>query len=775
MNPIKTLLLVLFLALGQAAFAQNFSVSGYLKDGKTGEELPFANVVVKGTTTGVTTNAYGFYTLTLPEGEYELNYQFLGYTTLTKKVSLNKNIKFTAELQPSTKTLEEVVIEGEAANANVVKNEMSVVALSPKSISTVPVLFGEKDILKTIQLMPGVSSTGEGNSGFYVRGGSADQNLIILDEAPVYNASHLLGFFSVFNSDAVKSLKLYKSGIPAQYGGRLSSVLDVKMDNGNDREFGGEGGIGLISSRLTLEGPIKKGKGSFIVSGRRTYADLFLKLSSNEGINQSKLYFYDLNAKANYRLGDNDRVFLSGYFGRDVFGNGDLFGLQWGNGTGTLRWNHLFSDRFFSNSSLIFSNYDYQIGVNSGSTPFTITSGIQDWNFKQDFDYSFANNNLLKFGFNIIHHTFQPGKLAPKEGNFSFNPITVPGREALETGTYVTFEQKLGARLQLNYGLRVSTFSNIGGMTEYQFAPGGETPTDSVTYGNGELYNTQVGIEPRFNANFVIDEQSSVKASYARTYQYLHLLSNSTAGSPTDVWVPTTPIIKPEYADQVALGYFRNFEENKYESSVEVYYKKLYNQIDYKNGAEILLNPFLESQLVFGKGYAYGMELFLKKKYGRFNGWIGYTLSTTRREFKEINDGKPFSARQDRRHDISIVGMYKLNDRWDLSATWVYNTGDAVTFPSGSYVIEDKQVPLYTERNGYRMPSYHRMDFGATFHGKKHEHFESSWNFSVYNLYARYNAYFIRFEDNEQNPEVSDVIQTSLFSLVPAVTYNFKF
>ncbi|GJM60670.1 TonB-dependent receptor [Persicobacter diffluens] len=775
MNSLKTFITLLF-SLGTLSLsAQNFSLSGYLRDSATGEELPFANVVVKGTTIGVNTNAYGFYTISLPAGDHVLLFQFLGYQTLEKKISLQKNERLSVELPLETKTLEEVVISGEAANANVVKNEMSVVSLSPKSIETIPVLFGEKDILKTLQLMPGVSSTGEGNTGFYVRGGSSDQNLIILDEAPVYNASHLLGFFSVFNSDAVKSLKLYKSGIPAEYGGRLSSVLDVKMNNGNDRKFGAEGGIGLISSRLTLEGPLKKNRGSFIVSGRRTYADLFLKLSSDPALKDSKLYFYDLNAKLNYRIGERDRLYLSGYFGRDVFESSGIFGLDWGNGTGTLRWNHLFSDRFFSNTSIIFSDYTYNIGLTSGSTPFDITAGIQDWNFKQDFNLALSNNNQLKFGFNIIRHDFTPGTLTPTGGNINFNAIIVPGRVAVETGTYVSYEQKLGERLQLTYGLRMSTFSNVGEMTEYQFESGQEVPFDSVTYGSGTFYNTQVGWEPRFNANFVINKKSSLKVSYNRTYQYLHLLSNSSAGSPTDVWIPTTPIVKPEIADQVALGYFRNFNDNKYESSIEVYYKNLDNQIDYKNGAEILLNPYLESQLVFGKGYAYGMEFFLKKRYGRFNGWVGYTLSTTRRVFEEINNGEPFSARQDRRHDISLVGMYKVNDRWELSATWVYNTGDAVTFPTGQYKVEDRRISVYSERNGYRMPSYHRMDFGATLQGKKTKKFESSWNFSVYNMYGRYNAFFIRFEENEDNPEQVDAIQTSLFSFVPAITYNFKF
>jgi hypothetical protein len=647
---------------------------------------------------------------------------------------------------------------------------MGLQKLDTKEIKSIPVLFGEKDVLKTIQLLPGIKSAGEGNSGFNVRGGASDQNLILLDEATVYNASHLMGFFSVFNSDAIKDMSVYKGNEPAEYGGRLSSVVDIKMKNGNDKEYSVNGGIGLISSRLAVEGPIVKDKGSFIVSARRTYADLFLKLSKDTTLNQAKLYFYDINTKANYRINDKNRIFLSGYFGKDVLGLGNTFGINWGNITGTLRWNHLISDRLFSNTSLIFSNYDYKINIDSG-TEMNIISRIQDYCLKQDFQLYSRSNNTLKFGFSSVYHKIIPGAITASE-YISMKSLT--NKYAWENSLYISHQYKLSGKISFEYGLRLNAFSLLGPGNFYSYNTEGYT-TDTAVYSSGQFVKTYINIEPRATINYVIDPQNSVKASYARNVQNLHLLSNSTSGNPTDLWIPSSNNVKPEIADQVSLGYYRNFNDNNYEFSIETYYKSLQNQIDYKDGAELDFNENVESQILFGDGRAYGLELFLKKKYGKFNGWISYTLSRTERKFSEINSGNYFPAKQDRTHDISIVGIYELSKRWTLSATWVYNTGNAVTFPTGKYEIDGKTMFYYSDRNANRMPAYHRLDIGATWIKKKTDKFESSWTFSLYNAYGHDNPYTITFRDSESDPTKTEAVQTTLFKFIPSFTYNFKF
>jgi hypothetical protein len=630
------------------------------------------------------------------------------------------------------------------------------------------VIFGEQDLLKTIQLMPGIQGASEGNAGFHVRGGGVDQNLILLDEAIVYNASHLLGFFSVFNSDAIKDARLYKGSQAAEYGGRLSSVLDLKMKEGNSKKLAVSGGLGLIASRLNIEGPIKKDAGSFILSGRRTYFDLFLKLSSNEEQRKSKLYFYDLNMKSNYRLGANDRVFLSGYLGRDVLGYSDLFGVDWGNVTATARWNHLFGSHLFLNSSLIFSKYDYQVSVTNGDELIDIKSSIRNYNLKEDFQYFIDSDNLLKFGLSSIYHTFVPGEIESGSNN-SVNELQIKQKYALENALYVDHEFRVIPELTLNYGLRYSGFAVLGPGRTFTFDSDGD-PLDSADYKRGELIKYYGGFEPRFSANYLIDESSSIKLSYDRNMQYLHLLSNSTTATPFDIWHPSTKIVKPGIADQVALGYFRNFDNNTYETSLEIYYKNLQNQVDYKNGADIYLNEYVESELVFGKAWSYGLELYAGKKAGRFTGWLSYSLSRTRKKFDAINDGSPFPARQDRTHDLSLVGTYKLDDQWTVTAAWVYNTGNAVTFPSGKYIIDGHIINLYSDRNSYRMPPYHRLDIGFTWQGKR-----SSWNFSLYNAYGRKNAYAIEFRKNETDPLKTEAVRIALFSFFPSVTYNFSF
>lgn len=764
--------LLLMLLWSCLTFAQNFTLSGRIKDAANGEDLIGAAVVVQGMEgTGVITNTYGFYSITLPKGTYNVAIQYIGYQSVVKEVVLTKDVSLNIELAEESESLEEVVVSAEAANANVTKTEMSVAKLSPKEVEAVPVIFGEKDIIKMVQLLPGVKTSGEGGSGFSVRGGGLDQNLILLDEAPVYNASHLLGFFSVFNSDAIKDVTLYKGGMPAEYGGRASSVMDVVMKDGNSKRFGASGGIGLISSKLTLEAPIVKDKGSFIISGRRTYADVFLKLSSNEDLRNTTLYFYDLNMKANYQITDKDRVYLSGYFGRDNFGFGNDFGFNWGNATGTLRWNHIFNDRLFGNTSLIYSDYDYEFSIGAGEEQFGLSSGINDLNLKQDFTYFMNKDNTMSFGANIIRHEFVPGELSAGEES-AFSGSDIERQFALEGAAYVQNEQKVGQRWSFIYGLRYSVFDYTGPGTAYEIEDGEVASTQ--TYDDWETIQLYHGLEPRVSIKYLLNEVSSLKVAYNRNYQYMHLLSNSTSGSPTDRWVPSSNNVKPQIADQVAAGYFRNFADNMYEFSAEVYYKDMQNLIDYKPGAELIFNSSIETELVYGDGKAYGLELLLKKTQGKFTGWLSYTLSRSLREFDDIDDGKVFPSRQDRIHDLSVTAIYNFHPKWTASANFVFYTGDAVSFPSGRYEVDGVQVPYYTERNGYRFPNYHRMDLGVTWMVKKTKRFESSWNFSVYNVYGRENPYIINFEENEDTGQV-EAVQFSLFKAIPSVSYNFRF
>lgn len=768
--------------------AQDYTISGTLKDGETGEDIIGAKITIKEIPgTGAITNAYGFYSLTLPKGTYTLVYRSLGFANYEEKIELTESITRDIEMVPEGKIFSEVVVSAEKEDENITSAEMGVDKINMKDIENIPVLFGEKDILKTVQLLPGVKPAGEGNAGFYVRGGSADQNLILLDEAPVYNASHLLGFFSVFNSDALKDVKLYKGAAPAEFGGRLSSVMDIQMKDGNSKQFSGTGGIGLISSKLTLEGPIVKDKGSFIVSGRRTYADIFLRLSNNENAQNSTLYFYDLNLKANYKLGAKDRIFASGYFGRDKFGFADQFGFDWGNATGTMRWNHLYSDKLFGNLSVIFSNYNYKIKFGSGEETFQIGSEIQDINIKKDFDYYLNSNNTLKFGMNGIYHTFRPGEIETGS-DIGFTLNDVQERYSFESAAYLQNEQKIKKRWTLIYGLRYSNFTQIGPGDIFSYDNEGQV-NDTTVYGDWEKVVTYHGLAPRFSFSFLLNEKSSIKGSAGRSYQYLHLLSNSSASQPTDVWVPSSNNIKPQIADQFSLGYYRNFFDNMLEFSGEVYYKTMQNVIDYRDGAEVTLNPTVEGELLYGIGRAYGIELLLKKRKGRFTGWLTYTLSRSERQFDQINSGEWFAARQDRTHDVSIVGMYNLTERLTVSGTWVFYTGNAVTLPTAKYIIDGQVVNYYSERNGYRMPNYHRADLGLTWYNEKYKivtdaetgeeskvekRFQSNWNFSIYNLYARENAYSISFQENEDTGE-TQAVQIALFKIVPSISFNFTF
>jgi len=770
----STLTLVIsFLTIQSQVFAQNnHTVSGTIKDIGTGETLIGASVKVTGVKRAATsTNAYGFYSLNLPNGSYKLEVSYVGYQSFIKEVEISENIKLSVELLASNE-LAEVVVTEVKRNNNVSSAQMGVDKLNVKDIRNVPVLFGESDIIKTLQLLPGIKSAGEGNSGFFVRGGAVDQNLILLDEAPVYNASHLLGFFSTFNSDAIKDVTVYKGGMPAQYGGRLSSVLDIKMNDGNKKEYTVEGGLGLISSRLKVEGPFKKDKSSFIVSGRRTYADLFLGLSPDSSINNNTLYFYDLNAKANYQIDDKNVVYLSGYFGRDKLGLANTFGFGWGNATATLRWNHLFSSRLFSNTSLIYSNYDYTIENLLGGNEFKVSSSIRDFNIKQDFQYALNNQHEIKFGIDAIQHTIAPGKLTTSSLNI--NPLTIQNRKGYEVAAYISDDYKVTDNINIVFGTRLSTFSLMGGGNFKTYDVNGNIVAEK-NYDGNEIVKSYINLEPRFSSSFLIDETKSIKASYTRNTQNLHLMSNSTATSPTDLYIMNSNNTKPEIADQVALGYFKNFKNDMYEFSGEVYYKTMQNQIEYRNGTDLRGNSNVEADLIYGKGRAYGVELFVKKKYGDFNGWVGYTLSKTERQFDQINRGNWFLARQDRTHDLSVVGIYKVSTRWSLSSTFVYSTGNAVTFPTGKYTIEDQTVFYYGDRNANRIPDYHRLDFSATLDGKPNRKLKSSWNFSVYNLYNRQNPFAINFRDNPDNLAQTQAVRTTLFGIIPSVTWNFKF
>lgn len=789
MKKVLITLIITFLVIFSASAQEKFTLSGNVKDLTDGEDLIGLTIFVKELPgTGTVSNVYGFYSLTLPKGEYTIQYSYVGYKTQEFKINFNQNIKKNIELGSDANDLEVFEITAEKEDENIRNTEMSVTKIDMKEIENIPVLFGERDVMKTIQLMPGVATGGEGSAGFFVRGGSTDQNLILLDEAPVYNASHFLGFFSVFNSDAIKDVKLYKGGMPAEYGGRLSSVMDIKMKDGNSKKMAVSGGIGLISSKLTIEGPIVKDKGSFIISGRRTYVDVFTKLSSNEATKNTELYFYDLNLKANYRLGEKDRVFLSGYFGKDVLGLQDQFGIDWGNATATLRWNHLFNEKLFSNTSFIYSNFNYKIGIDAAE--FEIASKIQDLTIKEDIDFFLNDKNTIKFGGSVVHHTFAPGEFSSTGELNNINELAIEKRYSFENGLYISNEQKITDLLSVTYGLRYSNFTQVGPGEIYTYNEDGSI-SDTTNYSSGQIVSAYNGLEPRISTKLQLNEFSSLKASYARSNQYLHLLSNSSAGSPTDTWMPSSNNIKPEISDQVALGYFRNLKNNTYEFSVEAYYKVIDNSIDYKNGAEISLNPTVEGELLFGEGRAYGTEFFLKKRKGKFTGWISYTLAKSEIKFEDLNRGEWYSAKQDRTHDLSVVGMLTLSERVKLSSTFVYYTGNAVTFPTGKYQIDNQTVNLYSDRNGSRMPSYHRLDIGLTLENKKYKEiknletgkiervkkkFESSWNFSIYNLYSQDNAFSLSFEENPRNPSETQITQLSLFpNPLPSVSYNFKF
>ena len=764
------------------------SISGHVKDGETGEDLLGATIYVTELKSGTVTNSYGYYTLRLDPGNYTLKFSYIGYEPIIHTIILSEDITLNIDLQPKGELLNEVEITAEAPDQNVKKAEMSVVKLDAKTINKIPSLMGEVDIIKALLLLPGVQTAAEGSSGFVVRGGSPDQNLVLLDEATVYNAGHLLGFFSVFNNDAIQDVKLYKGDIPARYGGRLSSVLDVRMKDGNSKRFSGTGGIGIISSRLTLEGPILKDRTSFIASGRRTYADLFLPFAKDKSLQDNKLYFYDFNAKINHIINENNRIYLSGYFGRDVFKN-QFAEMKLGNQTATLRWNHLFSQNLFSNFSFIYSKYKYGLGTASDdeANSFDWESDLRDFGIKGDLTLYLNENNTIRFGISSLYHSFNPGVAQGKGDNSLFDEWIVPKNYAIESAVYISNEQKIGALMILKYGLRISTFSNIGPGTVYNFDENFET-IDSTVYSGGDIYKTYWGLEPRIGLNYLLSESSSIKASWARTNQYIQVAQNSTAGTPLDIWFPASPNVKPQISDQFALGYFRNFKNNLIETSIEGYYKDMQDAIDFKDHAELLLNKELEGELRFGKAWSYGIETMvrvngLKLGNGLLSGWVSYTWSRTWRLFHDINNGTKYPAPYDRPHDVSVVANWDITKRWTVAANWVYATGQPVTFPTGRAVIGGVILPISSDRNAYRMADYHRLDVSVTLNPKEkpNRKWHHSWTFSLYNAYNRHNTWSINFVQEQATPGnptkayETYAEQTYLFGIIPAITFNFKF
>ena len=787
-----TLLICSLLSL--AIFAQDFTISGRVKDAQNGETLIGATVLVEGGG-GAITNEYGFYSLSLKEGTYTVTYKYLGFDDVKKTVVLDQNRTINVELGIKANVIGPAVISAKALEKKVENKKISVVKMETSKIKEIPVIFGEVDILKTITLLPGIQSAGEGNSGFNVRGGSQDQNLILLDEATVYNASHLLGFFSVFNGDAVKDLEVYKGGIPAKYGGRLSSIVDIKMRDGNAKRFAAIGGIGTISSRLTLEGPIVKDKSSFMVAGRRSYADIFLPLAPDENIQDSKLYFYDLNLKANYELSDKDRLYVSGYFGRDVLGLSELFAINWGNATATLRWNHLVNEKMFVNTSLVYSDFNYGVDINfAENASFGLDQSINDVYIKSDWTNFINQKSKLNFGGQLIYHRFNPGLFAPnnEESGLIFQETQLEKRKAIESGWYIDHEYTKSNRLNFRYGLRLSTFSNMGG-TEFNYTKNPETfepissLTDTTLYAKNEIYNTYVGLEPRASVSYNLTTTMALKGSYNRTFQYIQQATNTASAFPTDQWFSVNNNVKPQRADQVAVGLFKNFDIGL-ETSAEIYYKWMDQQIDYRDNAQLAFNENLDGELLTGKGWAYGAEFYVAKTEGKSSGFVSYTWAKTMRQIEGISGGNPYVANFDRRHNLSMVFTQKFSKRLLATASFVFSSGQPLTTPVSKYYYNGEWQSNYNtaERNNFRLPAYHRADVGVTLKSKEKldKRFRSNWNFSVYNLYNRENPYAIYFRevnesDLEKFPDATvgntAAFQTTLFKIIPAITWNFEF
>jgi hypothetical protein len=769
---------------------EKFTLSGTITDSNSNETLIGVNIIVPEMQSGTVTNEYGFYSLTLPSGTYEVQISYLGYKTIVETLQLNTDIVKNYKLVESAETLDEVVIKDDVERLNIRKPQMSLNSLAIKTIKNMPVVLGEVDVIKSITLLPGVTNAGEGSSGFNVRGGAADQNLILLDEATIFNSSHLFGFFSVFNPDAIKDLKLYKGGIPSKYGGRVSSVLDIYQKEGNSSEFHMNGGIGLISSRLLAEGPIKKDKGSFLFGGRSSYIHLFLPLFDLDNV----AYFYDLNTKLSYRLNENNSIFLSGYFGRDIFEIADSFKNEYGNAVINFRWNHLFSDKLFSNLSLIYSDYDYDLELSF--VEFDWQSGIRNFNLKYDFKHYISNNLKLEYGLNSIYYRFNPGEIRPTTESSGINPFKLTNKFALENAIYLDAEHKISSKLSVRYGARFSTFHRLGQdelnvyennnpvifnevLGIYQKAE----PIGVREFNKSDVIESFANIEPRLAISYQLNENSSIKASYNRMSQYLHLLSNTNSPTPLDVWTPSGKFIKPQLLDQVAFGYFKTFYNNQISLEVEIFYKKIDNRIDYIDGADLIANNAIEQVILNGEARAYGLEVLFRKNEGKLNGWLAYTLSkseqcTPGRTSVEtgINNGNWYNTPFDKTHDISLTTNYEFNKKWSLSSNFLFQTGQPATFPNGQYEYNGIVIPSYEQRNSSRLPAYHRLDIGVNYNPNPNnaKTFKGEWVFGVYNVYNRRNAANITFSEN-RNSGRNEAVRLAIFGIVPSVSYNFSF
>ncbi|MEO6219104.1 MAG: TonB-dependent receptor [Ginsengibacter sp.] len=783
----KKFISVTFFLIPFIVCSQNkYTLSGYVKDSLSGETLIGSTISVLGLSKGISSNQYGFYSISLSAETYTFICSNVGYITQLKKIDLRADVQFNFEMAPKITTEQAIIISSKKRDANVKNAQMGKLDLSINQIKSIPAFLGEVDILKAIQLLPGIQSAGEGSAGLYVRGGGPDQNLILLDDAVVYNTGHLFGFFSIFNGDAIKNVSLIKGGMPAQFGGRLSSVLDISMKEGNDKNFVVEGGIGLIASRISIQGPIKKNKASFIVSARRTYIDALVKpfIKKTNSFSGSGYYFYDLNAKINYKFSEKDRIYLSGYFGKDKFDfvNGEQslnVHIPWGNATGTFRWNHVFNNRLFSNTTLVYNDYNFNFGANQNNFEINLKSGIKDWNIKQDFDLYPYSNHKIKFGAIYTYHTFTPSVLTGRQDTVEFTPNNAQQKYSHEGAVYLQDDWDISDKIKINAGIRESAFQQVGQYKIYTTDANGNR-LDSNVYKKGEPVKTYFGFEPRFTIRYALNDATSLKAAITRNVQYIHLVSNAGTTLPTDIWVPSTIKVKPQQSWLYALGLFKNFRDNTYETSVEVYYKDMQNQIEYEEGYTPATLEDTENFFTFGKAKSYGIEFFINKTRGKLTGWIGYTLSWTFRKFARLNSGEQYPAKYDRRHDISIVGIYELSPKWKLSGTFIFGSGNAATLPQRFYIYDGVLTQQYSRINEYRLPAYHRLDVAATYSPKKHpeRRLKSEWVFSVYNIYSRKNPYFIYF-DQDGNPYNGTLQvqakQVSLFPIIPSVTWNFKF
>ena len=785
----KRLFFFLLVGLNLIGYAQEkFTLSGSIFEAEGQETLIGANVLILNLKTGTISNEYGFYSLTLKKGIYQISVSMMGYTNLQETITLDRNITQNFTLTEALQSLDEVVIESNIESLNIKTPQMSVNSLSASSIKQIPVVFGESDVIKAITLLPGVSSAGEGAAGFNVRGGAADQNLILLDEATIFNSSHLFGLFSVFNPDAIKSLKLYKGGIPAKYGGRVASVLDIYQKEGNKNEFHANGGIGLVASRMLLEGPLKKGSGSFLLGGRATYAHLFLPLFDIDNI----AYFYDLNTKLSYKLDPKNKIYLSGYFGRDVFNVSESFENTYGNTVVNFRWNHLFSDRLFSNLSLIYSDYYY--GLNLNFVGFEWNSGIQNMNIKYDFKQYISDRYKLEYGVHSTYYRFNPGIISPNGPESGINKEELTNKFAFENAVYIDVNQQVTDRLAISYGARLSTFLRLGqkelNVYENGLAIGYNAdlnlyekidPIGSQSDGHGKVIKSFMNLEPRVALSYQLDDNTSLKTSYNRMAQYLHLLSNTSSPTPLDVWAPSGTYIQPQILDQLAIGYFKNYE--RYSLEVESFYKITKNRIDYIDGANLIANKAIEQIVLNGRSRAYGLELLFRKNKGRFKGWFAYTLSKSEQQTKGrtdlepgINNGNWYNTPYDKTHDISITSSYELSERWNLNANFIFQTGQPTTYPNGQYAYNDIIVPTYEARNSSRLDAYHRFDVSGTYTPKsnKDRRWQGEWVFSIYNLYNRKNTQSLNFRENQDTGQ-NEAVKLSLFGAVGSVSYNFKF